>query len=564
MMSMNNVYKLHAWFIKIGCDNHPTSLGRLLLGCTATSYPESLTYARSLFSHFPFPDTFAYNRIIRAHAAAPSSCCHALSFFTQMRHQGVPPDNFTFPFLLKACARLQQGQDLHAHILKLGFDSDIYVQNALVSLYGGCGSIELAMNVFHAMGERDLVSWSSMMSCFVNNGFAYEALALFQQMQLAENLMPDEVTMLSVISAISSLGEMELGQWVHKFIYRSGLELTVPLGTALIDMYWRCGSIDKSIRVFNEMPFKNVNAWSALISGFAAHGRSREALRIFYEMKSSGLQPDHISITGVLVACSHGGLVEDGWRVFKSIGDEYGMEPTLEHYGCMVDLLGRAGMLHKAYEFIEKMPIMPNSVIWRTLLGACVSHNNLVLAEKVKERVHKLDPYHDGDYVLLSNAYGEAGRWVEKAKVRNSMREKRINKKHGYSFINVDQVIHEFVSGGNSHPRSDDIREFLDSIIESIRDTGYTPHTKNVLHDIEEEEKEQCLNYHSEKLAVAFALLNVKDSTTIRVMKNLRICHDCHSFMKHISAKFGREIIIRDRRRFHHFVQGSCSCQDYW
>ncbi|RXH86952.1 hypothetical protein DVH24_022225 [Malus domestica] len=229
MMSMNNVYKLHAWFIKIGRDNHPTSLGRLLLGCTATSSPESLTYSRSLFSHFPFPDTFAYNTIIRAHAAAPSSCCHALSFFTQMRHQGVPPDNFTFPFLLKACARLQQGQDLHAHILKLGFDSDIYVQNALVSLYGGCGSVELAMNVFHAMRERDLVSWSSMMSCFINNGFAYEALALFQQMQLAENLMPDEVTMLSVISAVSSLGEVELGQWVHKFIYRSGLELTVPL-----------------------------------------------------------------------------------------------------------------------------------------------------------------------------------------------------------------------------------------------------------------------------------------------------------------------------------------------
>ncbi|CAL8148274.1 unnamed protein product [Prunus armeniaca] len=563
-MSMNNVYKVHAWFIKIGTHNHPLSLRRLLLWCSATPSHESLPYARSLFAHFPSPDTFAYNTIIRAHATSHSSCSHALSFFTQMRRHGVPPDNFTFPFLLKACARLQLGQDLHALILKLGFDSDIYVQNALLSFYGGCGSVEPALNMFHEMRERDLVSWSSMIACFANNGFAYEALSLFQQMQLAENVMPDEVTMLSVISPVSMLGEIELGEWVHQFIHRNGLELTVSLGTALIDMFSRCGSIDKSIRVFDEMPLRNVRTWTALISGLAVHGRSREALRVFYEMKESGLQPDHIAITGVLVASSHGGLVDDGWRVFKSIEDEYGLKPTLEHYGCMVDLLGRAGLLHEAYEFVEKMPVRPNPVVWRTLLGACVNHNHLALAERVKERVQELDPYHDGDYVLLSNAYGGAGRWVEKEKVRTSMRAKRINKNPGYSLISVDHAIHEFVSGANSHPQFEDIIEFLESIIESIRDTGYTPHTSNVLHDIEEEEKEQCLGYHSEKLAVAFALLSVKDSRTIRIMKNLRICRDCHSFMKHVSEKFGREIIVRDRNRFHHFIKGSCSCRDYW
>ncbi|KAH0985312.1 hypothetical protein GBA52_012489 [Prunus armeniaca] len=215
-MSMNNVYKVHAWFIKIGTHNHPLSLRRLLLWCSATPSHESLPYARSLFAHFPSPDTFAYNTIIRAHATSHSSCSHALSFFTQMRRHGVPPDNFTFPFLLKACARLQLGQDLHALILKLGFDSDIYVQNALLSFYGGCGSVEPALNMFHEMRERDLVSWSSMIACFANNGFAYEALALFQQMQLAENVMPDEVTMLSVISPVSMLGEIELGEWCAK------------------------------------------------------------------------------------------------------------------------------------------------------------------------------------------------------------------------------------------------------------------------------------------------------------------------------------------------------------
>ncbi|XP_004292553.1 PREDICTED: pentatricopeptide repeat-containing protein At4g21065-like [Fragaria vesca subsp. vesca] len=563
-MSMNRVYKFHAWLIKTGQQNHPPALRRLLLWCAATPSPKCLSYFRALFAYIPSPDTFAYNTIIRAHVAAHSSPSHAISFFTQMRQQGVPPDNFTFPFLLKACARLQLGQDVHTHILKLGFLSDVYVQNALISFYGSCGSVELALNVFHAMHEKDLVSWSSMISSFTNNGFFNEALALFRQMQHAKNVMPDEVTMLSVISAVSSLGALELGQRVHYYIKKSGLELTVSLGTALIDMYSRCGMVDKSIEVFDEMPLKNVQTWTALSTGLAVHGRSREALRVFYEMKKAGLQPDHMSITGILVACSHGGLVQDGWRVFKSMKDEYGLEPMLKHYGCMVDLLGRAGLLCEAYEFVEKMPIRPNSVIWRTLLGACVNHNHLVLAKKVKKRLNKLDSYHDGDYVLLANAYGGAGRWVEKANVRNSMRAIGVNKKAGSSSISVDHITHEFISGDNSHPQSQSIRDFLDRILESIKDTGYTPLTSNVLHDIEEEEKEHTLGYHSEKLAVAFALMSVKDTRTIRVMKNIRICNDCHSFMKHVSAKFGREIIVRDRNRFHHFTNGSCSCQDYW
>ncbi|GMY08154.1 pentatricopeptide repeat-containing protein At4g21065-like [Fagus crenata] len=446
---MNKVYKLHARLLKTGLHNDPQFLQRLLLSCVPAA-PQSLSYARSLFAHIPSPNIFAYNTIIRAHAN--SSPSHALSFFSKMRHHGVSPDNFTFPFVLKACARLQLGQDLHSLIFKIGFGSDIYVQNSLISLYGCCGSVDLALKVFDEMLERDLVSWSSMIACFTNNGFDNEALALFQQMQLLESMKPDYVIMLSVISAVSSLGELELGQWVNAFIRRSELELTVPLGTALIDMYSRCGCVDESIRVFNEMPVRNVVTWTAMINGLAVHGRSGEALNVFYEMKNSGLRPDYTTIIGVLVACSHGGLVEDGWRVFESIRNEYGMEPLLEHYGCMVDLLGRAGLLYEAYDFVERMPTKPNSVIWRTLLGACVNHNHIKLAEKVKQRIYELEPYHDGDYVLLSNAYGGFGRWAEREGVRNSMREKRVSKKPGYSLINLDLVIHEFVSGDSSHP----------------------------------------------------------------------------------------------------------------
>eukprot|EP00257_Ricinus_communis_P015797 XP_015573782.1 pentatricopeptide repeat-containing protein At4g21065-like [Ricinus communis] len=509
--------------------------------------------------------TFAYNTLIRAHASSSPSL--AFSLFSNMRRAGVSPDHFTFPFVLKACSRLQTcSQNLYSLIIKLGLDSNIYIQNSLINFYGSCGLVTVALKVFDEMIDRDLVSWSSVISCFNNNGLPQEALGLFQQMQINGNVNPDEVTMVSVVSAVSSLGDLELGKWVDGYISRNNnLKITVQLGTALVNMYSRIGSVDDCVRVFNEMAERNVLTWTALINGLAVHGRSKEALRMFDEMrKEINLRPDHITFNGVLVACSHGGLVADGWRVFKSIKHEYGIEPTLEHYGCMVDLLGRAGKVQEAFEFVKSMPYKPNAVIWRTLLGACVNHNNIALAEKVKEKINHLDPCHDGDYVLLSNAYGEVGRYAEKAEVRTSMQEKRISKKPGYSVLTMDQETLEFVSGDSSHPESEEIRKILVCVIDSLRDEGYTPYTSNAFHDIEEEEKEHSLSYHSEKLAVAFSLLRFNDRRTIRIMKNLRTCRDCHHFMKLVSGKFDKEIVVRDRNRFHHFSNGTCSCQDYW
>ncbi|KAF7834081.1 pentatricopeptide repeat-containing protein [Senna tora] len=561
---MKNLYKLHAQVIKAGQHQNPLSLRRLLLCCAASadSLPKAADYARDLLLCFPNPDTFAYNTVLRV--LSQWSPFQTVFIFARMLRASVPPDNFTFPFVLKACSRLKRGQDLHSLIVKLGFDSDIYVQNALINLYGCCGSVDSALKLFDGMHYRDLVSWSSMIASLVNNDLVFEALDLFQHMQLEENFKPDGVIMLGVISAISSLGALELGIWVHAFIARSGLRLTVPLGTALIDMYSRCGCIDRSIKVFDEMPVRNVITWTTLVTGLAVHGRGREALDAFHDMKMSGLEPDYVAFTGTLVACSHSGLVEDGWRIFKSMRNEYHIKPMLEHYGCMVDLLGRAGLLHEAFKFVEEMPIKPNSVIWRTLLGACVNHNHLKLAEKAREQIHELDPHHHGDYVLLSNAYGGVGKWAEKAGVRNSMKENKIIKEPGHSLINLDQVVHEFVSGDCSHPQWEEIKQLLVSVIDTVKVGGYSPDTSSVLHDIQEEEKEHSLSYHSEKLAVAYVLLNHRDRKTIRVIKNLRICYDCHNFMKHVSDMFHKNIIIRDRNRFHHFSKGSCSCRDYW
>ncbi|XP_045825821.1 pentatricopeptide repeat-containing protein At5g48910-like [Trifolium pratense] len=559
---MIRVYKLHATLIKTGKHQNPLSLRPFFLSCSES--PATALYAASVLLRFPIPpDPFSYNTVIKH--VSPHSPTLALSLFSHMRHNSVPFDHFTFPLFLKY--HHNHHHRLHSLILKLGFDSNIFVQNALINAYGCHGSLYVAVKLFDEMLHRDIVSWSTLISCLVNNNLPAHAVSVFQQMQLDQpdivNSL-DGVIMLSVISAVSSLGLLELGIWVHCFISRIGLSVTVPLGNALINMYSRCGCIDRSVKVFDEMPNRNVVTWTALANGLAVHGRSREALKAFYDMKESGLKPDRGAFIGVLVACSHGGLVEDGWRVFESMKNEFGIEPMIEHYGCMVDVLGRAGLLLEAFEFVEKMPLKPNSVIWRTLLGACVNHNNLLLAEKARERVNELDPHHDGDYVLLSNAYGGVGNWGGKAGLRNSMRQNRIVKEPGLSFLHIDQVVHEFVSGDRAHPQWEEITNFLVSVMDTVKFGGYTPNTSSVLHDIQEEEKEHCVGYHSEKLAVAFVLLYHRDSKTIRVIKNLRICFDCHDFMKHVSGIFDRDIIIRDRNRFHHFSKGSCSCRDFW
>ncbi|KAK7350755.1 hypothetical protein VNO77_09681 [Canavalia gladiata] len=563
MAKMKRVYKLHATLIKSGQLQNPVSLRTFILHCAdSSSPPDTARYAASVLLRFPvIPDPLPYNIVIR-HVSLHSPSL-ALSLFTHMHRTHIPFDHFTFPLILKP-SKLNPFQ-IHSLILKLGFTSNIYVQNALINAYGSRGSLHVALDLFDEMPNRDLVSWSSLISCFAKNGLPSEALSLFQQMQLRESAMlPDGVIMLGVISAVSSLAALELGIWVHAFISRTGLALTVPLGTALIDMYSRCGSIDRSVKVFDEMPHRNIVTWTVLINGLAMHGRSREALNVFYAMGESGLKPDGFAFMGALVACSHGGLVDEGWRVFESMQNEYNVEPTLEHYGCMVDLLGRASLLVEAFKFVEGMPIKPHSVIWRTLLGACVNHNQVVLAEKAKERINELDPRHDGDYVLLSNAYGGVGNWVEKEGVRNSMKKNRIVKEPGLSLVHIGQEFHEFVSGDKSHPQWEEVTKFLGSVIDTVKLGGYTPDTSNVLHDIQEEEKERCLGYHSEKLAVAYVLLYHRDRRIVRVIKNLRICYDCHNFMKHVSGFFDRDIIIRDRNRFHHFSKGSCSCRDFW
>ncbi|KAF5188588.1 Pentatricopeptide repeat [Thalictrum thalictroides] len=378
-----------------------------------------------------------------------------------------------------------------------------------------------------------------------------------------EGIKPDEVTMVSVISACSISGALDMGRWVHTFIDKHIIKVDLELTTALINMYARCGCIEKSRELFDAMPEKDTKAWSSMIVGLAIHGLAEDALDVFSKMQETNVKPNQVTFVGVLSACAHRGLVTQG-RIYWSNMIGYGIEPLLEHYGCMVDILCRAGRIEEAYRFVETMPMAPNAIIWRTLLMGCKKKGMLEKGEIVAERLFELEPVNAENYVLLSNMYAANSMWEEVSWVRKKMKDIGIKALPGCSLVEIDGFVHEFVVSDRSHPEAKEIREVLQDIAERVRQTGHDPWTSVVLHDVGDEEKEGALCEHSERLAIAYGLLKTKSPVVIRVAKNLRVCPDCHEVTKIISKIYEREIIVRDRVRFHRFVDGACSCKDYW
>jgi pentatricopeptide repeat protein len=525
-----------------------------------------LRYAVAILTGLlPSPDPFSLNTVLRI-ASSSSRPILALELH---RRRLAPPDTHTYPPLLQACARLlslHYGESLHAEAAKNGLAALVFVKNSLVHLYGACGLFESAHKAFDEIPvlERNLVSWNSVMNGFASNGRPNEVLTIFREM-LDVDLEPDGFTMVSVLTASAEIGALALGRRLHVYVAKVGLAGNAHVGNALIDLYAKCGGVEDARKVFEEMGVgRTVVSWTSLIVGLAGNGFGKDALELFGVMEREKLVPTEITMVGVLYACSHCGLVDDGFRYFNRMKEEYGIVPRIEHLGCMVDLLGRAGRVEEAYDYISTMPLEPNAVVWRTLLGACAMHKKLELGEAAWARLVELDPGHSGDYVLLSNLYAAVGRWADVHVLRKTMVMHGVRKNPGHSLVELRNSVYEFVMGDRSHPESDQIYQMLAQIAERLRHQGYVPRTSNVLADIEEEEKETALNYHSERLAIAFALLKSLPGTPIRIVKNLRVCGDCHSVIKQISKVYDREIIVRDRSRFHHFKGGECSCKDYW
>lgn len=527
-----------------------------------------MEHAHLLFDRIPEPDIVLFNTMARGYSRSKTPI-RAIFLLVELLNSGLLPDDYSFPSLLKACAcvgaeALEEGKQLHCFAIKLGLNSNLYVCTTLINLYAECSDVEAARRIFENISEPCVVSYNAIITAYARSSRPNEALSLFRELQ-ERNLKPTDVTMLSALSSCALLGSLDLGKWIHEYIKKYGLDKYVKVKTALIDMYAKCGRLDDAVSVFDNMSGKDTQAWSAMIVAYATHGQGRKSILMFEEMMKAQMSPDEITFLGLLYACSHTGLVDEGWNYFYSMRDKYGIVPGIKHYGCMVDLLGRAGRLDEAYRFIDELPIKSTPILWRTLLSSCSSHNNLKLAKQVIERIFELDDSHGGDYVILSNLCARAGRWEAVDYLRKLMKDRGVLKVPGCSSIEVNNVVHEFFSGDGVHSYSTDLQKALDELVKELKMVGYVPDTSLVHHgDMEDEEKETALRYHSEKLAITFGLLNTPPGTTIRVVKNLRVCGDCHSAAKLISLIFNRQIVLRDVQRFHHFKDGKCSCGDFW
>nr|AFN53666.1 hypothetical protein [Linum usitatissimum] len=524
----------------------------------------------------------------------------ALDLFERMRNEGVHPNAVTMVSVMSACAKtmnLTLGRKVCDYIDRNEMMMNLNVCNATIDMFVKCGEVEIARGLFDNMEKRDVVSWTTiidgyakmsehgiardifdsmprkdipawnvLISGYEQSGRPKEALAIFRELQLTKSgARPDQVTLLSTLSACAQLGAMDIGEWIHGYIKKERIQLNRNLATSLIDMYSKSGDVEKAIEVFHSIGNKDVFVWSAMIAGLAMHGRGEAAIELFLDMQETQVKPNSVTFTNLLCACSHSGLVDEGKRLFDEMERVYGVVPKTKHYSCMVDVLGRAGHLEEALKFIEGMPLAPSASVWGALLGACCIHGNLELAEKACSRLLEIEPGNHGAYVLLSNLYAKTGDWEGVSELRQQMRDSGLKKETGCSSIEIDGTVHEFIVGDNAHPLSRDIYAKLDEIMARLRSHGYVANTLCMLQFVEEEEmKEKALKLHSEKMAIAFGLIRADSQQAIRIVKNLRVCRDCHTVAKMVSKVYGRDIVLRDRYRFHHFSGGHCSCQDYW
>ncbi|XP_015867371.3 pentatricopeptide repeat-containing protein ELI1, chloroplastic [Ziziphus jujuba] len=587
--SINHLLETHAALLRHGFHNHSILNFKLQRSYASLG---RLDYSVALFNRTHNPNVYFWTALINGHVQCGLHD-NAILYYTQMLTHGVQPNCFTFSSLLKSCP-LEPGKALHSQAIKFGVDSDLYVRTGLVDAYARAGDIWSAQELFNTMPEKSLVSLTTMITCYAKYGELDKALVLFNGMEdrdvvcwnvmidgytqhgmpnealllfrkmLSAKVKPNEITVLSVLSACGQLGALDSGRWIHTYMENNGIQVNVRVATALIDMYSKCGNLEDARLVFDRIDRKDVVAWNSMIVGYAIHGCSQDTLQLFNEMCRTGYRPTDVTFIGILSACSHAGLVSQGREFFSSMKDEYGIEPKIEHYGCMVNLLSRAGHLEEAYALVKNMNIEADPVLWGTLLGACTLHGNIALGEEIAEFLVSRDLANSGTYILLSNIYAAAGNWEGVARVRSLMKDGGIQKEPGCSSIEVNNKIHEFLAGDRKHPKSKEIYMMLDEINGWLKAYGYTPQTDIVLHDLEERQKEKSLEVHSEKLAIAFGLISTQPGTTIKIVKNLRVCVDCHAVTKLISKITGRKIVMRDRNRFHHFENGSCSCGDYW
>ena len=472
--------------------------------------------------------------------------------------------NFAFSMALKACSDLgdlRTGRAVHAQVVKATEDPDQVVNNALVRLYSEDGRFEEAIRVFDEMPQRNVVSWNSLIGGLVKKEGVFEAMEAFRIMQ-GKGMGFSWVTLTTILPVCARVTALVSGKEIHAVMVKSTAKPDAPVLNSLVDMYAKCGAMDYCRRVFDGMQSKDLSSWNTLITGYAINGLMTEAMESFQEMICSGFSPDGITFIALLSGCSHAGLTDKGCRLFERMKIKYAVSPTVEHYACLVDVLGRAGRIEEALEIVKNIYFKPTGSIWGSLLNSCRIHGLVPLGEAVAKQLFELEPDNVGNYVMLSNIYASAGMWESVKTVREVIEKMGMKKEAGCSWLHVKSKIHTFVAGGsNEFCNSAEYKKVWKRLME---EAGYIPDTGVVLHDVNEETRAMWVCGHSERIATMFALINTGSGMPIRITKNLRVCLDCHSWVKIVSKVTGRVIVLRDTNRFHHFKDGMCSCKDYW
>ncbi|XP_034221239.1 pentatricopeptide repeat-containing protein At3g56550 [Prunus dulcis] len=569
--SLIRLKKIHAYVITNGLQ-HQTAISNKLLNFCAVSVSGCLAYAQLLFHHhIQNPQTQDWNSMIRGFSQSPSPL-QAIFYYNHMLSSASDscPDTFTFSFVLKACEKVKaqtKCKEVHGAVVRYGYENDVVVCTNLIRSYSCNGSIDTAQRVFDNMPERDLVSWNSMISCYSQKGFHHEALRTYNLMR-KENVGLDGFTLVGLLSSCAHLGALNTGVTVHRIAREKGLLGNVYVGNALIDMYAKCGNLDSALSVFERMQNRDVFTWNSMIVGYGVHGRGNESISFFGQMLMAGVQPNSITFLGLLCGCSHQGLVEKGVEYFNVMSSKFNIKPGIKHYGCLVDLFGRAGMLKKALQVIRTSLAQDDPVLWRTLLGSCKIHKNVEIGEIAMRNLIQLRSSNAGDYVLLATIYFREKDADGVARMRKLIKTQGVKTTPGWSWIEIGDQVHKFVVDDKSHPDANEIYQKLRVVVHQAALHGYVQEgsliTVSEFNSTDTDCLETSSSCHSEKLAIAFGLARTPEGTCLRIVKNLRVCRDCHSFTKFVSQAFNREIVVRDRVRFHHFKGGLCSCKDYW
>ncbi|KVH90795.1 Pentatricopeptide repeat-containing protein [Cynara cardunculus var. scolymus] len=558
-----NGKSLHAYAFKIGKERN-THISNSLVNLYASF--NCIQDATRIFTTIKDLDVISCNVFISA-LAHNDLTVQAWEIFTQMLEMEIKPNSHTVTSILAlfdGVELLNVGRSIHAFMMKCGIQIDASLNTALTEMYINCDDETTGRSLFENYPNKDLISWNTLLSTYIKNDQANKALLLFHHM--ISRVKPNCVTIINVLSLYTHLSNLPQGRCLHAYTLRrfSSLDLDLSLANAFITMYARCGSLEYAEKIFHILPETNIISWNAMIAGYGMHGHGDDAMLTFDKMVKKGVRPNQVTFISALSACSHSGMIHKGLQLFDSMVQDFCITPELVHYACVVDLLARGGFLNEAKNVIDTMPMAPDGSVWRALIGACRVYSDTHLAKTASEKLIELEPTNPGNYVLLSNIYAAAGLWSEVKNLRLILENKGLKKPAGRSWIVIKSQLHFFAAGDKSHPESENIYEKLTYLLTLVKGMGYVPDLRWVLHDEDNERKMARLSSHSEKLAIAFGLISLSSGSPILISKNLRICGDCHEFCKYVSKLSRRTIILRDASRFHHFIDGFCSCKNYW